>query len=106
MYAIRSYYVNRDDTNNIDELAIKGHLRWLVSDKHTIDLNLMHIDVDNGYDAFTLDNTRDSHSDEPGQDTQKTDAFSLKSTYEANFFTLISKISYSKSDLIYSYNFV
>jgi len=101
---MKNSYLNRDDTNNIDELAIKGHLRWLVSDKHTIDLNLMHIDVDNGYDAFTLDNTRDSHSDEPGQDTQKTDAFSLKSTYEANFFTLISKISYSKSDLIYSYD--
>lgn len=101
---MKNNFLNRDDTNDIDELSLKGHLKWLVSDKHTIDLNLMHIDVDNGYDAFTLDNSRTSHSDEPGRDTQKTNAFALKSTYEANDFTLISKISYSKSDLIYSYD--
>ncbi len=98
-------YLNRKDTNNIDELTAKAKLKWFVSDNHTIDLTLMHVDIDNGYDAWTLDNTRDSHSDQPGKDTQLTDAFSLKSTYQINpAMHLISSLSYSKSDLEYSYD--
>ncbi len=98
-------YLGRKDTNNIDELTAKAKFRWFASDNHTIDLTLMHIDVNNGYDAWTLDNTRDSHADQPGKDTQKTDAFSLKSTYQVNSkMHLISSLSYSKSDLEYSYD--
>jgi len=101
---MKNSYLERDDTNNIDELTAKAHLKWLASDKHTIDLNLIHVDIDNGYDAFTLDNSRDSHSDQPGQDTQKTNAFALKSTYEFDKMRLISKISHSNSDMTYSYD--
>jgi len=98
-------FLNREDTQNIDELTAKVQLRWLASDNHTIDFNYMHIDVDNGYDAFTLDNSRDSHSDNPGQDTQKTDAFAITSTYQVNAaMHLVSKISYSKTNSIYSYD--
>ncbi|WP_415406342.1 TonB-dependent receptor [Sulfurovum sp. CS9] len=98
-------FLNREDTQNIDELTAKVQLRWLASDNHTIDFNYMHIDVDNGYDAFTLDNSRDSHSDNPGQDAQKTDAFAITSTYQVNeAMHLVSKISYSKTDSIYSYD--
>ena len=98
-------YLGRDDTNNIDELTAKAKFKWFVSDNHTIDLTLMHVDIDNGYDAWTLDNTRDSHADQPGKDTQKTDAFALKSTYQVNDkMHLLSSLSYSKSDLEYSYD--
>ncbi len=97
-------FLNRDNTNNIDELTAKAQLRWLISDKHTVDLNFMHIDVDNGYDAFTFDNSRVSLADEPGEDTQKTNALSLKSTYDLDTMKLISKFSYSKSDMTYSYD--
>ena len=98
-------YLGREDTNNIDELTAKAKFKWLVSDDHTIDLTLMHVDIDNGYDGWTLDNTRDSHSDQPGKDTQKTDAFSLKSTYQVNSkMHLISSLSYSQSDMEYSYD--
>jgi len=97
-------FLSREDTNNIDELTAKAQLRWFASDNHTIDLNLIHVDVDNGYDAFTLDNSRDSHSDQPGADRQKTNAVALKSTYELETMKLISKISHSKSDMTYSYD--
>ena len=102
---ITNSYLGREDTNNIDELTAKAKLRWFVSDNHIIDFTYMHVDVDNGYDAWTLDNTRDSHSDQPGKDTQLTDAFSLKSTYQVNSkMHLISSLSYSKSDMEYSYD--
>ena len=98
-------YLGREDTNNIDELTAKAKFRWFASENHTLDLNLMHVDVNNGYDAWTLDNTRDSHSDQPGKDTQETNAFSLKSTYQVNSKAhLISSLSYSKSDMEYSYD--
>jgi len=98
-------HLNREDTNNIDELSTKAQLKWLVNDAHTIDLNLMHVDVDNGYDAFTFDNSRNSHADQPGKDTQETDAISIKSTYQVNpKMHMVTKLSHSKSDLEYSYD--
>jgi len=98
-------YLEREDTNNIDELTAKAKFRWFASENHILDLTLLHADINNGYDAWTLDNSRDSHSDEPGKDTQETDAFALKSTYQVNpKMHLISSLSYSRSDLEYSYD--
>jgi len=101
---LKNSFLNKDDTNQVDETTLKGQIKWLVSDNHTIDLNVMHINIDNGYDAFTLDNSWTSQADEPGVDRQKTNAMALKSTYAFDAMTLISKLSYSKSDLTYSYD--
>ena len=101
----KNTYLHRKDTNNIDELTTKAQLKWLANDAHTIDLNLMHIDVDNGYDAFTFDNSRNSHADQPGRDAQKTDAVSIKSTYQISpKMHMVTKLSHSTSDLEYSYD--
>ncbi len=98
-------YLGTDDVNNIDELTTKAQLRWFASDNHTIDLNYMYMDVDNGYDAFTLDNSRTSHSDAMGEDTQKTNAFALKSTYQINpKMHLVSKLDWSDTDSDYNYD--
>jgi len=102
---MNNVFLRRDDTANIDELTAKAKFRWLASDNNTVDLTLMHINIDNGYDAFTFDNSRNSHADQPGKDKQKTNAFALKSTYQVNeAMHLISAVSYSKSDLEYSYD--
>ncbi|MEA2047137.1 MAG: TonB-dependent receptor [Campylobacterota bacterium] len=98
-------FLGREDTQNIDELSAKAKFRWFAADNHTIDLTLQHIDIDNGYDAFTFDNSRNSHADEPGKDAQETNAFALQSTYQVNnAMHLISSVSYSKSDLEYSFD--
>lgn len=98
-------YLNKEDTQNIDELSAKAKFRWFATDKHTIDLTLQHVNIDNGYDAFTFDNSRNSHADEPGTDAQETNAFALKSTYQVNSaMHLISSVSYSQSDLEYSFD--
>jgi outer membrane receptor protein involved in Fe transport len=98
-------FLNREDTQNIDELTAKAQLRWLASAAHTVDLNLMHVDVDNGYDAFNFTNTHVTNSDNPGRDTQKTDAVALKSTYQVNDkMHLVTKASVSKSEMEYSYD--
>ena len=102
---MKNIYLNREDTQNIDELSTKAHLRWFATENHTIDLNLMHLDVDNGYDAFTFDNSRNSHADQPGTDSQQTDAFALKATSIISpSMHLESRLSYSKSETEYSYD--
>jgi len=97
--------LNRKDTQNIDELTAKLALRWYAADNHTIDFNFLHVDVDNGYDAFTFDNSRNSLSDEPGTDAQKTNAFAIKSNYQVNnAMHLVTAVSHSASDVTYSYD--
>jgi len=101
----KNTYLNKKDTNNIDELSAKAQLKWFIDDRHTIDLDVIHTDIDNGYDAFNFDNSRNSHADQPGTDSQKTDGFSLKLTSQVNSkMHLESKLSHSKSDLEYSYD--
>ncbi len=102
---MKNSYLGRDDTNNIDELTVKGALKWLVTDTLTVDLNVLHIDVDNGYDAFTLDNSWTTKSDMPGKDTQLTNAFSLKATYQYDdIMHLTAAVSHSNTDSEYSYD--
>jgi len=69
-------YLRSDRTNARDERVARGRLRWQ-SDSDLIDLVLLHTDVDNGYDAFSLDNTRTTLSDQPGHDRIELDAAGL-----------------------------
>ena len=102
---IKNDYLNRDDTNKIDELTTRAKFRWLASDKHTVDLTLTHINIDNGYDMFNQSNDLTTQSDEPGKDKQKTNAFSLKSTYQVNSnFHVESQVSHSKTNSEYSFD--
>ncbi len=98
-------FLGKDDVQNHDEVTARGHLKWLVNSDLTVDLNLLHLDIDNGYDAFTLDNSRDSLSDMPGEDSQNTDAIALKTDYRASSaLQLQSNLTYVQSDLTYSYD--
>ncbi len=98
-------FLGKDDVQNHDEITARGHLKWLVNRDLTVDLNLLHLDIDNGYDAFTLDNSRDSLSDMPGEDSQNTDAIALKTDYRASSaLQLQSSLTYLQSDLTYSYD--
>jgi iron complex outermembrane receptor protein len=102
---IENAYLNTDDTNNRDELNIRGKLSIDATNDLTIDLTAFYFDFNNGYDAFSLDNTRKTYSDEPGFDDQETKALSAKFTYQGfNGFTLVSILSAADSDLGYGYD--
>ena len=64
--AIANTWLDRDDTNARDEVTLRLGARWQ-SQQHLIEFNWHHIDIDNGYDAFSLDNTRQTLSDQPGR---------------------------------------
>ena len=50
-------YLGRDDTNGRDETTVRGRLRWLPGQNWQFDLATILTDIDNGYDAFALDNS-------------------------------------------------
>jgi outer membrane receptor protein involved in Fe transport len=102
---IENVHLQRDDTNNRDELTIRGKLAIEASEDLTIDLAGFYFDFDNGYDAFSLDNSRETLSDQPGFDQQETAAFSAKLTYQGfDSATVLAIISNADSDLAYGYD--
>ena len=102
---IENDFLNRDDTNNRDELTLRGKLAIAASKDLAIDITAFVADFDNGYDAFSLDNSRHTLSDQPGFDRQETKALATKFTYQGfNNFTIESIVSYADSALDYGYD--
>ena len=98
-------YLGRDNTQNHVEVTARGKLKWLAADNLTVDLSYLHLNIDNGYDAFTLDNSRNSLSDDPGKDKQRTNALALKTDWQPNDAVIIqTEATYAKSDITYSYD--
>ena len=54
---IDNTHLGVNDTNNRDETTTRLSIRQR-SDRNTIDIGVSRLDVANGYDAFSLDNTR------------------------------------------------
>jgi iron complex outermembrane receptor protein len=98
-------FLDKDDTNGFDEFTLRTKLRWLAADNLTIDTSLFLIDVDNGYDAFSLDRNGDTLSDEPGHDRQETAAISINADWSISSKLSAQFIaSYADSDLEYGYD--
>ena len=76
-------FLNRDDTNKIDELSGKLKLSSQISPELRIDSTIIFADMDNGFDAWTLDNNGYvTLTDKPGVDNQKSTGASIKVSYE------------------------
>jgi outer membrane receptor protein involved in Fe transport len=102
---IENDFLERDDTNNIDELSLRTILDWQASDDLNLKLTLFHVDADNGYDGFSLDNTRHTLSDTPGHDRHKATAAAVESRWQgAENFQLVSLLSFADNDLEYGYD--
>ena len=97
-------WLGRDDTNDRDETSGSAKLRWLPDARNTVDLHLFAVDVDNGYDAFSLDNTRTTLSDQPGRDTLEAVAGSLQWHREGDAVDLETFLSAADTDTAYAYD--
>lgn len=99
-------FLNKDDTNERDELTTRLKLRWLVNEDWEVNGTILYADFDNGYDEFALGNTEfKTFSDSPGKDVQKTKAGSLRTTwFGQDDFTLTSVTSIVETDSLYSYD--
>lgn len=75
---IKNIHLNKDNTNNINETVARGQLVWQINPSNDLNISLLKTDINNGYDAFSLDNTRETYSNKPGKDEQDTSALSMK----------------------------
>lgn len=98
-------FLDRSATNGQNENLLRGKLHWQINPSQQIKLVYFLADVDNGYDAFTVDNSRHSLADEPGKDQQNTQALAL--SYEnkiSSAFSLWSQLTGSNTRALYSYD--
>jgi outer membrane receptor protein involved in Fe transport len=74
-------YLGRSNTDNRDETTLRGKWRYEPNEDWHVDLTLLRAQIDNGYDAFAIDNSRTTQSDHPSVDRQYSTGFSARSTY-------------------------
>jgi outer membrane receptor protein involved in Fe transport len=97
-------FLNRDDTYGRDELTARGKLAWSPSDRVQVDVAALYVDVDNGYDAWSIDNGFTTYSDRPGRDAQKSKAASVRVTAELDAVDLVGLASYADTAAVYSFD--
>jgi len=98
-------FLGRDDTNGREEFTGRAKLRWQPSDDIRIDLTGLYVDLDNGYDAFAIDNSYTMQSDRPGRDAQRTVAFSLRAELALwPSATLTSITGWADTDTLFSFD--
>ncbi|MCM2311628.1 MAG: TonB-dependent receptor, partial [Steroidobacteraceae bacterium] len=97
-------YLQRDDTNQRDELTVRGKLALAPVEGWQLGLTVLHADLDNGFDAFAPDNSFDTISDRPGRDAQRSTGAALRVTGDAGASTLRSTTAYAESDILYSFD--
>ncbi|MGI9322549.1 MAG: TonB-dependent receptor [Pseudomonadales bacterium] len=102
---IENDFLRQDDTNGRDEFTARVKLNCAVDDDWDLSLSVASIDIDNGYDAFSLDNTpRHTLSDEPGQDAQDSAYMSVKSEWRLPGFRIEAFLNGASSDINYGYD--
>jgi iron complex outermembrane receptor protein len=77
---------------------------YVISDTTGLEFKLYHFDVDNGYDAFSLDNDNKTRSDEPGFDRTKTQAASIKYIHDLGEHNFSLSVTTLNADLDYGYD--
>ncbi|MBF7072448.1 TonB-dependent receptor [Glaciecola sp. MH2013] len=101
---VENIHLGREDTNNIDELSARVSIDANLSETSDLEFKFYHFDIDNGYDAFSLDNNNKTRSDEPGFDRTETQAASAKYIYENDDKVLSVAATFLTADLDYAYD--
>ena len=100
---INNAFLNRDDTNNINERTATFFLTKEFEDDRSIEAKLYYFDIDNGYDAFSLDNDNITQSDEPGFD--KTKAYAASIQYQQKFNDVLAEFTLTHLDGEFDYGY-
>ena len=98
-------YLNRDDTNGRNETSLRARLRASVGDDLEMNLAALYTDVDDGYDAFSLDNTYTMLSDKPGRDAQESVGASLRFDWSGHAAGMLTSItSFANSNIEFNFD--
>jgi len=83
-------FLNRNDTNGRDERTARLKLRLGTPEAFSADFTALYVDLDNGYDAFAVDNSRVTQSDDPGKDAQRTAGGAARLQWAGDRFNVVS----------------
>lgn len=102
---IRNAFLGRDDTTRHDEETWRAQLQWSVDESQELAVTLGRVIVDNGYDNFSLDNTRVTLSDSPGEDDQATSYGSVRWSRDLSSGQEINvNVGHASSKIDYGYD--
>jgi hypothetical protein len=75
-----------------------------VTDALQADLTVMHVNIDDGYDAWSIYNTYTTYSNEPGRDAQLSNGVALRLVADIDGAQLRSVTSTASSKIVYSFD--
>ena len=102
---IDNVHLGRKDTNGYDETSVRAAVQFEPNDRSDYGLTALYFDGRNGYDAFSLDNTRETLSDQPGRDNQTTLAIAARGEWRLGAaVTLEAVATRLDSDLEYGFD--
>ena len=96
--------MGRHDTYGRDELTARGKLAWSPSDAVQVDFAGLYVDLDNGYDAWAIDNGFNTYSDDPGRDAQRSKAGSVRVQAELESVDIVSITGLADTDAVFSFD--
>jgi len=76
----KNSFLSSDDNNSRDELSVRGKLNWSADNGAEVNVTASHTNLNSGYDAFSLDNVRNTRSDNPGKDNHETTTLSVQTS--------------------------
>ena len=98
-------FLGRSDTNGRKESSARGKLLWQLSDDWQLKLSTMFSNIDDGYDAFAIDNSLTMLSDKPGRDAQRSIGSALKAVWSGSErYEFTSITSAADSDIDFSFD--
>jgi outer membrane receptor protein involved in Fe transport len=96
-------FLDADNVNNIDETTATLFLQNDFNERQQLAVNMYYFDIDNGYDAFSLDNDNVTQSDEPGFDKAEAMAASVK--YKHTFDNMNAELTLTHLDADFDYGY-
>ena len=98
-------YLGREDTNGRDETGVRFGLSFDPTGSLDGKLSVIYSRIDNGYDAFAIDNSFTMLSDKPGRDAQDSVGASLRLDWsDVGPGDLTSITGFASSDMEFSFD--
>ncbi len=98
-------YLGRGDTNGRNETTLRARLRIEHSDNVKSNIAVLYVDVDDGYDAFAIDNSLTMLSDNPGEDAQRSLGASWRIDWSPSPIAIVTSITaVADSDIRFSFD--
>jgi outer membrane receptor protein involved in Fe transport len=98
-------FLGREDTNQRNESIVRLKARYQPHARLTVDVSAWQAEFDNGYDAFTIDNSFTTQSDRPGVDRTFVQAGTVKVQSALGSNTSMESItSIARTAIDYSYD--